>query len=141
MHPYKLGYGVRFDSKSVTPDMLKKMTKAGMLVLLRSNSHYSNTEKLGEVLIKTMLDEVSEFCKIDVQHSWTSQSRQQVCFFIVVFIFYIVCILCTQLIYEVTEGSGTIQLISLKPESLDKDEALKFKVLGIEIPSIMYATT
>ena len=42
-----------------------------------------------------------------------------------------------QLIYEVTEGSGTIRLISLKPESLNQDEAMKFKVLGIEIPSMM----
>ena len=44
-----------------------------------SGGHYSNTEKLGETLIKTMLDEVSEFCKIDVQSNWTTQSRQQVC--------------------------------------------------------------
>ena len=53
----------------------------------------------------------------------------------------IICILYTQLIYEVTEGSGTIQLITLKRENLNQDEAMKFKVLGIEIPSVMYATT
>ena len=78
------GCGIRFDRESVTPDKLQRMMDTGMLRLL-SNCHYSNTEKLGEVLIKTMLDEVSEFCKIDVQHSWTLQSRQQV--HIVLFLF------------------------------------------------------
>jgi len=74
----QIGYGVSFNSKSITPDKLKEMTDTGMLRLLRNDSHYSNTEKLGEVLIKTMLDEVSEFCKTEVQHNWTLQSRQQV---------------------------------------------------------------
>jgi len=78
VHLFHIGYGVCFDSKTITPDKLKRMTDTGMLKLLSDNSHYSNTEKLGEVLIKTMLDEVSEFCKTEVQHNWTSQSRQQV---------------------------------------------------------------
>ena len=134
------GCGVHFDRESVTPDKLQRMMDTGMLRLL-SNCHYSNTEKLGEVLIKTMLDEVSEFCKIDVQHNWTLQSRQQVHIVLSLFTLYIICILYTQLIYEVTEGSGTIQLITLKRESLNQDEAMKFKVLGIELPSMMYATT
>ena len=78
MHLSYIGYGVCFDSTTVAPNKLKRMTDTGMLRLLSNNSHYSNTEKLGEVLIKTMLDEVSEFCKTEVQNNWTSQSRQQV---------------------------------------------------------------
>ena len=72
------GYGVPFDSETVKPDKLKRMIDTGMLRLLSNTSHYSNTGKLGEVLMKTMLDEVSELCKVEVQHNWTSQSRQQV---------------------------------------------------------------
>ena len=40
-----------------------------------------------------------------------------------------------QLIYEVTEGAGAIQLITLQPESLPTEQAMKYKVLGIEICS------
>ena len=43
-----------------------------------------------------------------------------------------------QLIYESTEGAGTIQLITLKPEDLDPNKTKQFEVLGIEIPSIKY---
>ena len=44
--------------------------------------YYSNTSKLGEVLMETMLQEVSEFCKIDVRQNWSTQAHQQVFTFI-----------------------------------------------------------
>jgi len=42
------------------------------------------------------------------------------------------------LIYEVREGAGTIQLLTLKPEELSEEINKKFKVLGIDIPSMKY---
>ena len=48
-----------------------------MIVRLKG-LYYSNTSKLGEVLMETMLQEVSEFCKIDVQQNWSTQAHQQV---------------------------------------------------------------
>ena len=57
--------------------MLNKMVRNEMLKRLQDR-YYSNTSKLGEVLIKTMLDEVSEFCKISIQQSWATQTHQQV---------------------------------------------------------------
>ena len=42
-----------------------------------STVYYTNTSKLGEVLMETMLKEVSEFCK-DVQQDWATQEHQQV---------------------------------------------------------------
>ena len=40
---------------------------------------YTNTKKLGEVLMEIMFQEVSDFCKIDIQQNWTTQAHQQVC--------------------------------------------------------------
>lgn len=40
--------------------------------------YYSNTTRLGENLMKKMLEEVSEFCNIDAQQKWTSEIHQQV---------------------------------------------------------------
>lgn len=45
-----------------------------------------------------------------------------------------------QLIYEVREGAGTIQLLTLKPEELNEKIIKKFKVLGIHIPNMKYVT-
>ena len=53
------------------------MFKNKMLVKLQDR-YYSNTSQLGQVLMKTMLKEVSEFCKIDIQQNWATQSHQQV---------------------------------------------------------------
>jgi len=72
-----IGYGLPFDSKKVTPDEFKRMVDDGMLRKI-SNIYYSNISKLGEVLMETMLKEVSEFCKPDVQQNWAAQAHQQV---------------------------------------------------------------
>ena len=43
-----------------------------------------------------------------------------------------------QLIYEVKDGAGTIQLLTLKPEELSEEIIKKFEDLGIEIPDMKY---
>ena len=53
------------------------MVKERVLVRLRGR-YYSNTSQLGQVLMETMLNEVSEFCKINIQQSWATQAHQQV---------------------------------------------------------------
>ena len=72
------GTGEKFDDKSIdNPDELKKMVADKILHEI-DGVYYSNTSKLGETLMKRMLEEVSEFCKIDAQQKWTSQIHQQV---------------------------------------------------------------
>ena len=61
------------------------MVDDGMLKKI-STVYFSNTSKLGETLMETMLKEVSEFCKPDAQQNWAAQAHQQV------FIYY-ACIL------------------------------------------------
>ena len=41
-------------------------------------SYYTKTNKLGEILMETMLQEVSDFCKLNIQQNWTAQAHQQV---------------------------------------------------------------
>ena len=41
-------------------------------------SYYTNAEKLGELLMETMLQEVDEFCKMDIQQNWGTHAHQQV---------------------------------------------------------------
>jgi len=103
-----------------------------------SGKYYSDTSKLGENLMSKMLQEVSEFCKLDAQQRWTVQLHQQV----IHTTRYEVCILILtpQLIYE---ESGTIQLITLKPRSQtqavqSQEENVKLRFLGITIPSEKY---
>ena len=43
-----------------------------------------------------------------------------------------------QLIYEVKDGSGSIQLLTLYPEQLNENMTKKFEALGIEIPNMKY---
>ena len=52
----------------------------------------------------------------------------------------LVIVYTVQLIYEVRSGAGTIQLLTLKPEELNKEITKKFEVLGIEIPNMKYVT-
>ena len=72
-----IGYGLLFNHKQVSKDKLEEMVKNKMLVKLQDR-YYSNTSKLGQVLMETMLKEVSEFCEINIQQSWATQSHQQV---------------------------------------------------------------
>ena len=44
----------------------------------KKQHYFYNTSKLGEVLMETMLQESSEFCKIEMQQNWASQAHQQV---------------------------------------------------------------
>jgi len=67
---------VPFDHTKVSPDERNRMIADGMIKKL-SIVYYSNTEKLGEVLMETMLAEVSEFCK-NVEQNWATQAHQQV---------------------------------------------------------------
>jgi len=76
---YCVGVGRPFDHSSVLPQKLKKMVKTGMLKFSRRNKkYYSNTEKLGEALLATVLEEVSELCHIYAMHNKASQLHQQV---------------------------------------------------------------
>ena len=42
------------------------------------DTYYSNAKRLGELLMETMLQEVHEFCKIDIQQNWGAHAHQQV---------------------------------------------------------------
>ena len=41
-------------------------------------AYYTNAERLGELLMETMLQEVDEFCKMDIQQYWETHTHQQV---------------------------------------------------------------
>ena len=50
-------------------------------ILVKSkDTYYSNAKRLGELLMETMLQEVYEFCKIDIQQNWGAHAHQQVIF-------------------------------------------------------------
>ena len=80
-----VGCGTLYDHKNVDPYELRKMVKDDVLVRVRER-YYSNTSQLGQVLMETMLKEVSEFCKINIQESWATQAHQQVCDGVILFI-------------------------------------------------------
>ena len=62
--------------------MLDAMVRDKILMVdkLRKKQHYYyyNTSNLGEILMETMLQESSEFCKLEMQQNWASQVHQQV---------------------------------------------------------------
>ena len=74
---YTIGCGTLFNDKQASPSAIKDMVNDSIIVKLRGR-YYSNTAHLGQVLMETMLQEVSEFCKIDVQQNWATQAHQQV---------------------------------------------------------------
>ena len=42
-----------------------------------------------------------------------------------------------QLIYDFKDGGGSLGVLSLNPDQLDKEEKENFTKLGIDIPSMM----
>ena len=77
-HPVSyVGAGVIFDHKQVSENELKKMVNNKRLVKSK-DTYYSNARQLGELLMETMLQEVHEFCKIDIQQNWGAHAHQQV---------------------------------------------------------------
>lgn len=76
--PCTIGGGVLFDHKKVTDNELKKMVKNKILCKKAKNRYYTNSNQLGELLMEIMLQEVYEFCKIDIQQNWTAYPHQQV---------------------------------------------------------------
>ena len=66
-----------FDYSQFDHDELKEMEDNKLIVMLKGK-YYANTKKLGEVLMEIMFQEVSDFCKIDIQQNWTRQAHQQV---------------------------------------------------------------
>ena len=48
------------------------------ILVKTKEAYYTNAEKLGELLMETMLQEVDEFCKMDIQQNWEAQTHQQV---------------------------------------------------------------
>ena len=76
-----VGYGERFDYTTVEPAELDAMVHDKTLTASKFNKkqyYFYNTSKLGEVLMETMLQESSEFCKVNMQQNWASQAHQQV---------------------------------------------------------------
>ena len=76
-----VGYGEPFDQTKVEQAVLDAMVHEKTLIVVKLNKkqrYYYNTSKLGEVLMETMLQESSEFCKIEMQQNWASQAHQQV---------------------------------------------------------------
>ena len=73
-----VGCGTLYDHKNLDQHELRKMVKDEMLIQLQER-YYSNTSQLGQVLMETMLKEVSEFCRINIQQNWATQAHQQAC--------------------------------------------------------------
>ena len=71
------GFAMKFDHTSKSKTELHQMIKHGKLRKQRG-IYFTNTTKLGEMLMKIMLQETVEFCKIDVQQKWSTQAHQQV---------------------------------------------------------------
>lgn len=78
---FYLGYGDVFDHSQLDHDELKEMVNNKLIASIKGK-YYTNTAKLGEVLMETMLQEVSNFCKIDTQNNWAIQAHQQVSMFL-----------------------------------------------------------
>ena len=72
-----VGLGAPFDKTQLSDDELKKMVDSKMIEMLKVG-YYTKTNKLGEILMETMLQEVSDFCKINIQQNWAIQAHQQV---------------------------------------------------------------
>ena len=72
-----VGIGDIFDHSQLNQHELWELVDNGLIVKLQ-DKYYTKTSKLGEVLMETMLQEVSDFCKIDVQKNWAKQAHQQV---------------------------------------------------------------
>ena len=77
MYVHIIGAGVLFDHKKVNDNELKKMVK-NKLLKKSKNTYYTNSDQLGELLMEIMLQEVNEFCKIDIQQKWAAHAHQQV---------------------------------------------------------------
>jgi len=54
------------------------MINDGMIVKSQEGTYYSNAAQFGELLMDTMLEEVDEFCKINVQQNWAAHTHKQV---------------------------------------------------------------
>jgi len=75
-----VGYGP-LDQTKVQQADLDAMVHDKILTVVKHNKkqcYYYNTSKLGEVLMETMIQESSEFCKVNVQQNWGSQEHHQV---------------------------------------------------------------
>ena len=77
MYVLYVGGGVLFDHKKVNNDELKKMVK-NKLLRKSKDRYYTNSDRLGELLMEIMLQEVTEFCKVDIQQNWAAHAHQQV---------------------------------------------------------------
>ena len=74
---FTTGCGTLFKNKNFSVKTIRDLVKDGVIIELRGK-YYSNTSYLGAVLMETMLQEVSEFCKVDIQQNWATQAHQQV---------------------------------------------------------------
>ena len=74
---YVIGLGAVFDHSQLSHDEIKELVSSKAIVLLKGK-YYTNTKCLGEVLMETMLQEVSDFCKVSYQQNWAVQAHQQV---------------------------------------------------------------
>ena len=63
--------------KDASVNTIRDLVKDNVIVKLRGR-YYSDTSYLGAVLMETMLQEISEFCKVNIQQNWATQAHQQV---------------------------------------------------------------
>ena len=106
----------------------------------------TDTKQLGSTLMDTMLKEVAEFCDPAIKENWSLKPHQQVT---VEWINpyddnykYMESLLLflppSQLIYDFKDGEASLGLISLHPEKLLEKDKMKFKKIGVKIPSMTY---
>ena len=76
-HCIYVGIGDKFDHSHLTQYELKKMLDDKEIKKVQEN-YYTNTEKLGEAIMETMLQEVSDFCRANIQQNQAMQAHQQV---------------------------------------------------------------
>ena len=77
MH-FTIGAGNIVDHKQYNEDDLQQMINDRTIGKLQEGTYYSDAAQLGELLMDTMLEEVNEFCKINVQQNWAAHTHKQV---------------------------------------------------------------
>ena len=95
----------------------------------------TNTRELGSSLMETMLKEVCDFCDPAIKENWSLNPHQQVRSDSCPYAANASSPL--QLIYDIRDGGGSLDLITLHADKVLQVDRDKFKNIGVNIPSMM----
>ncbi len=105
----------------------------------QGNRAATDTRQLGSTLMSTMLKEVGDFCDPAIKDNWSLKPHQQVCSqndSLSPAVNYLSTRPPSQLIYDFRDGGASLGLISLHPDQLRGEDKVRFKRIGVEIPSM-----